>query len=254
MAAQMGGCAFRPLGLLLSFALLRGRFPFLTLEFAMQEFDLAALFMLGFLAGGHCLGMCGGIVAALSLQQRQATRHWPLMLAYNGGRLASYSLVGALVGGIGGLGIAALNIEALQYLLYALANLLLIAMGLYLMGVSAFITQLERLGKPLWRYLQPAMQRLLPVRTLRQAVLVGALWGWLPCGMVYTASLSALASGSVSKGALTMLAFGLGTLPNLLVMGAFADALRTLARQPLVRWTSGGLICALGLWRLVQVL
>jgi sulfite exporter TauE/SafE len=87
-----------------------------------------------------------------------------------------------------------------------------------------------------------------------QGLLVGALWGWLPCGMVYTASLSALASGSAQQGALTMLAFGLGTLPNLLAMGAFAEALRSLSRQPLVRWTSGGLICALGLWRLAQVL
>ena len=216
----MGGCAFRPLGLLLSFALLRGRFPFLTLEFAMQEFDLAALFMLGFLAGGHCLGMCGGIVAALSLQQRQATRHWPLMLAYNGGRLASYSLVGALVGGIGGLGIAALNIEALQYLLYALANLLLIAMGLYLMGVSAFITQLERLGKPLWRYLQPAMQRLLPVRTLRQALLVGALWGWLPCGLSLSLLTVAWLQANARDAALTMAMFGLGTLPMMGSRGA----------------------------------
>ena len=220
----------------------------------MQDFNLAALFMLGFLAGGHCLGMCGGIVAALSLQQRQARSHWLLMLAYNTGRLSSYSLVGALVGGIGGLGIASLNIAALQHLLYALANLLLIAMGLYLMGISAFITQIERLGKPLWRIVQPAMQKLLPVRSPWQGLLLGALWGWLPCGLVYTASLSALASGSAQQGALTMLAFGLGTLPNLLAMGAFAEALRSLSRQPLVRWTSGGLICALGLWRLAQVL
>ena len=220
----------------------------------MQEFDLAALFMLGFLAGGHCLGMCGGIVAALSLQQRQATRHWPLMLAYNGGRLASYSLVGALVGGIGGLGIAALNIEALQYLLYALANLLLIAMGLYLMGVSAFITQLERLGKPLWRYLQPAMQRLLPVRTLRQAVLVGALWGWLPCGLVYSTLLWAASQGNALDSALLMLAFGLGTLPNLLLAGILLARLNEFVRRPAVRMASGLLVLGFGIYGMIGLM
>ena len=216
----------------------------------MQDFNLAALFMLGFLAGGHCLGMCGGIVAALSLQQRQARSHWLLMLAYNTGRLSSYSLVGALVGGIGGLGIASLNIAALQHLLYALANLLLIAMGLYLMGISAFITQIERLGKPLWRIVQPAMQRLLPVRSPWQGLLVGALWGWLPCGLVYSTLIWSASQGSAVDSALLMLGFGLGTWPVLLATGLAAERVTAVLRKRSVRMAGGLLVILFGIWTL----
>ena len=119
-----------------------------------------------------------------------------------------------------------------------------------LAGLSAAITRIEHLGRPLWRRLQPLTRRYLPVRTARQALLAGAIWGWLPCGLVYTASIAALASGGAGQGALVMLAFGLGTLPVLLATGMAAERLTALLRQRGVRMAGGVLVILFGLWTL----
>ena len=220
----------------------------------MPEYSFAALFLVGLLGGGHCVGMCGGIVTALQLQLPARRARWPFLLGYNAGRLTSYTLIGLLVGAVGGLGLETLGTRAAQTGLYLFANLLLLMLGLYLAGLSTFVTRIEKLGRPLWARLQPVMRALLPIRSVGHSLLVGALWGWIPCGLVYSASLSALASGSALHGAGLMLAFGLGTLPNLLAMGAFADMLRhALQRRP-VRLAAGLSICALALWRLWQAL
>lgn len=220
----------------------------------MPEYSFVALFLVGLLGGGHCIGMCGGIVTALQLQLPARRARWPFLLGYNTGRLASYSLIGFLVGAIGGLGLETLGTRGAQTVLYVFANLLLLLLGLYLAGLSALVTRIEILGRPLWARLQPVMRTLLPIRSVGQSVAVGALWGWIPCGLVYSASLSALASGSALHGAGLMLAFGLGTLPNLLAMGAFAELLKTWLQRRPVRLTAGLSICALAGWRLWQVL
>lgn len=215
----------------------------------MLEVSLFSLFLAGLMGGGHCLGMCGGIVAALGFRLppgRQAL----ILAGYNAGRVASYTLLGALAGGIAGFGLAQSGIASLQLTLYVAANLLIVAMGLYLAGLSSALTRVEALGRPVWARLQPLTRRLLPVRTLGQSLAAGALWGWVPCGLVYSAMLSALASGSAGRGALVMLAFGAGTLPNLLLMGAFADALRRLMQKRPVRLAAGLTVVGLGLWRL----
>lgn len=219
----------------------------------MPEYSLAALFLVGLLGGGHCLGMCGGLVTALSLQLPAARSRTPFILAYNIGRVASYTAVGAIAGGIGGLGLAALRLQAAQLALFVLAQGLMILLGLYLAGVSAWITRVESVGRPLWRRVQPLMKRLIPVRSPVGALLVGALWGWLPCGLVYSASLTALASGSVAGGAAGMFAFALGTLPNLLAMGAFAEVLKTWLTRRWVRVVAGCSVIAVALWQLSHV-
>jgi sulfite exporter TauE/SafE len=225
--------------------------------------------------------MCGGIVTALSFglpaSQEKAgpspvflhlggrKRHgrfpgdgsnarWPYLLCYNLGRIGSYTLIGGLLGALAGGGLSLLPFHPLQTSLFALANLMLIGMGLYLAGLSALIGRVERLGAPLWARLQPRLAKLLPIKSPEQALAVGALWGWMPCGLVYSASLSALASGHAASGALLMLAFGLGTLPNLLVMGAFASGLKTLLQQRPVRLMTGLAVVALGAFRLGQLL
>ncbi|MEO3958984.1 sulfite exporter TauE/SafE family protein, partial [Chromobacterium piscinae] len=137
--------------------------------------------------------------------------------------------------------------------LAALADLMLIAMGLYLAGFAQAIVALEKLGQPVWRRVQPLVGRLLPVRSAGGAVAVGAAWGWLPCGLVYSASISALASGSAWNGAGMMLAFGLGTLPNLLLMGVFADGLRRWMQKRPVRLTAGLGVAGIGFWKLTQL-
>lgn len=215
----------------------------------MLEISLLSLFLAGLLGGVHCLGMCGGIVTAISLGNARQQPLW-LLLCYNVGRIASYVSAGAILGGLAHWGLNQAAYQPLQTGLFVAANVLLILLGLYLAGLSGAITRIEHLGKPLWRKLQPLTRRYLPVRNPLQALLAGAIWGWLPCGLVYTASIAALASGSASQGALVMLAFGLGTLPNLMLMGAFASKLQQLKQQRPVRLIAGLAVMALGSWHL----
>ena len=218
----------------------------------MLEISLFSLFITGLLGGVHCLGMCGGIVAAISVT---GTSQKPAMLlGYNLGRLASYSLMGALLGGLSEWGMAQANYRPLQVGLFALANILLILLGLYLAGFSAMVGRIEKLGSPLWQHLQPLARRFLPVRHPLHSIVVGAIWGWVPCGLVYTASLAALATQSASGGALAMLSFGLGTLPNLLLMGTFATKLQQLKQQRPVRLLAGLTVCTIGLWHLANLI
>ncbi|MFF7708215.1 sulfite exporter TauE/SafE family protein [Pseudomonas sp. NPDC007930] len=208
---------------------------------------LASAWLLGLLGGGHCLGMCGGLMGALSLAgPADATRRWPRLLGYNLGRILSYALAGLL---FGSLGLAVAHTPALN-VLRTLAALLLIAMGLYLAGWWHGLTRIEALGRGLWRRLQPLSRPLLPVRTTGQALLLGALWGWLPCGLVYSALLWSAAQGDALKSAALMLAFGLGTWPLMLATGAASQGLLALLRRRRVRVAAGLLVLGFGLWSL----
>lgn len=219
----------------------------------MIETDLWVLFVAGLLGGGHCVGMCSGIVTALTLNLPSHHRRWLIMLLYNSGRLTSYTVIGLLLGGLAHTSSHMLPTHPLQVTLFALSNIILILMGLYLAGLSSATTTLESLGRPIWQRLQPLVKRVVPISRLQDAFVAGLLWGWLPCGLVYSASISALASGSAPRGGMVMLAFGLGTLPNLLLMGVFADALRQWIQRRPVRLTAGLVVVALGGYRLVQM-
>lgn len=221
--------------------------PHAPLPAALPDSAFLALFLVGLLGGTHCIGMCGGIVGALSLG---GPPRFSLHLAYNGGRLASYAVAGALAGALGGLGLTLAGQLPLRLALYLLANLMLIAMGLYLLGVTRALAFTERAGQHLWRRLQPLSRRFLPARSVAQALPLGLLWGWLPCGLVYSALASALTSGSALRGAGLMLAFGLGTLPNLLLAGLFAARLRDYAARRGVRLATGLLVLGFGVWGL----
>jgi sulfite exporter TauE/SafE len=140
-----------------------------------------------------------------------------------------------------------------QHLLFALSSLMLIVLGLYLAGLWGAVRQLEQLGGRLWKHLQPFTRRMLPVNTVPRALGLGALWGWLPCGLVYSVLLTALASGSAAQGALIMLAFGLGTLPNLLAIGLFWESIKGWVQSQRVRLAAGGLVAAFGIFGLSKV-
>ncbi|HEX7953520.1 MAG TPA: sulfite exporter TauE/SafE family protein, partial [Burkholderiales bacterium] len=135
-----------------------------------------------------------------------------------------------------------------QLVLYVAANLLLVALGLYLAGVRGPITRLEHLGAGLWRRIQPFSRRFLPVDSLPKAAALGTLWGWLPCGLVYTVLFTALLSGSALNGALLMLAFGLGTLPNLLAAALLLRRSRALLPGKAARVISGATVMAFGVY------
>lgn len=213
----------------------------------MPDAGFLTLFLVGLLGGTHCAGMCGGIVGALSLSASGA-RPLPIHLAYNLGRIISYVAAGALVGALGHFFGALLPI---QRGLYLLASLMMLAMGFYLLGATRALAIVERGGQRLWTHLQPLTRRFLPVRGPLQALPLGLLWGWLPCGLVYSALTSALATGSAAHGALSMLAFGLGTLPNLLLAGLLLSRFRRFAQARTTRIASGVLVLGFGAYGLV---
>lgn len=209
---------------------------------------LVSALILGLLGGGHCLGMCGGLMGALTLAipKEQRSRRFRLLLAYNLGRILSYAAAGLLIG-LAGWAVA--NSPAAM-LMRVLAGLLLISMGLYLAGWWSGLTRIESLGRGLWRYIQPVANRLLPVSSLPRALLLGALWGWLPCGLVYSTLLWAASQGNALDSAVLMLAFGLGTWPVLLATGLAAERVTAVLRKRSVRVAGGVLVMLFGVWTL----
>ncbi|MGH8380863.1 sulfite exporter TauE/SafE family protein [Pseudomonas sp.] len=209
---------------------------------------LSSALILGLLGGGHCLGMCGGLMGALTLAipKEQRSRRFRLLLAYNLGRIFSYALAGLLLG-LAGWAVAN---SPVALGMRVVAALLLISMGLYLAGWWSGLTRIEGLGRGLWRHIQPVANRLLPVSSQPRALLLGVLWGWLPCGLVYSTLLWAASQGNAVDSALLMLAFGLGTWPVLLTTGLAAERTSALLRKRSVRIAGGLLVILFGLWTL----
>ncbi|MFW1676249.1 sulfite exporter TauE/SafE family protein [Pontibacter sp. JAM-7] len=211
-----------------------------------EALALPTAFILGLLGGTHCLGMCGGIASSVALQAPAGKRGLGLLLGYNGGRVLSYSLAGALFGSFGWL---LSNLE-LQLALRSLAGLMLVAMGLYIGQWWLGLTRLESAGGLIWQRLRPIAGRLLPARNIGQAFVLGSVWGWLPCGLVYSTLLWAAAAADWRSSALLMAGFGLGTLPVMLLTGLFAQQVKQLLQQQLTRQLAGLTIIAMGLFSL----
>ncbi len=221
----------------------------------MNETGFLAAMLAGLLGGVHCVGMCGGIVSALSLGIDARVRlRWRLQLGYNLGRLVSYALAGAIAGGIGLLLARSQGGFEAQWLLYLFAATMTLLMGLYLGGWLNLLRRVESAGGALWRRIEPLGRRFLPVRSFSQALALGLVWGWLPCGLVYSMLIWSLSAGDAWQGALLMLGFGLGTLPNLLLMGAVATRMRAFTHRAWVRHLAGALVVMLALSMFWQAL
>ncbi|MGD8593989.1 MAG: sulfite exporter TauE/SafE family protein [Gammaproteobacteria bacterium] len=221
-----------------------------------MEYSLLFAFTVGFFSTLHCLGMCGGIIGALSFSLPEQVRQnrWrfiPYLLAYNTGRILSYAAAGSLIGYLGMTVFTNISPKYGHALLQWTAALFMIAIGLYLAGWFPRFALVENLGKPLWRKLEPLGQRLLPVKSPTQALLFGLVWGWLPCGLVYAAIVYAAASGGAVNGALFMAFFGLGTLPTVLSAGILAHWVARLSRMPQVKRGAGFFIIILAVLTLV---
>ena len=225
----------------------------------MTELAVLTAFLVGLLGGVHCAAMCGGIVSAISWRNtlppvravspvRPASRQF----AYNAGRIGSYMLAGALAGWIGSGALLLEQLVPVRTILYVVASVMLLAQGLYLAGVWRGVLYVERAGSLIWRHLQPMTRRFVPIDSTAKALAIGALWGWFPCAMVYSVLATALASGHPLAGALTMLAFGLGTLPNLLAMGLLAERVRPYLKHVRTRQVAGALIVAFGIAGVVR--
>jgi len=208
------------------------------------ELIVSSAFVAGVMGGAHCTAMCGGIAGAACGGKRRGAMRFAL--AYNAGRIASYGAAGALAGALGQAGLWLRGGALVQQLLLAAAGGALIGLALYLAGAAPFMRAIESAGSLAWRRIQPYSRWFLPVDSLPRALGLGALWGWLPCGMAYAVLLSALATGNAWHGALVMLAFGLGTLPNLLALSLFFERLTKWGRARPVRVAAGVVIGGFG--------
>lgn len=223
----------------------------------LESLALAA-FLAGLMGGVHCAAMCGGIACFLQgggsgssgASGTRARRGY--VLAYNAGRIFSYVLAGALAGAAGQAGLLFRGWLPLQQVFMAAAGVMLVVMALYLAGVSPLIRGLEAAGGVLWRHVEPLARRLIPVDSVTKALGLGMAWGWLPCGMVYALLLLALSTGSVPQGALVMLAFGLGTLPNMLLLSGVARRARQALTVRGARLTAAGILAAAGVFGVVN--
>ncbi len=211
----------------------------------MNELNLMAALGLGFLGGAHCIGMCGGVMSALSfaVADQPRSKRISIVFAYNIGRIFSYGLIGLLFGSLG-------YLLGGYEVLRVVAGALLIAMGLYLANWWRGLTWLERGGAFIWRYIQPLGRTLMPVKTTPHALLLGAIWGWLPCGLVYSALAYAAVQPTPLQAAAFMVAFGLGTLPAVLAGGMVAEKMKQVIQNHNVRVVFALLIIAFGLWTL----
>jgi sulfite exporter TauE/SafE len=219
------------------------------------EITLVSAFLIGLLGSTHCLGMCGGIVGALTLGlhddiRRSPVRLFPYLAAYNLGRIASYAIAGALLGALSAQALSLAPPAQVRWIVKLVTGGFMIALGLYLAGWWPGLAALERLGGKLWVRIEPFGRWFLPVNHPLKALALGLVWGWLPCGLVYLALAWSLASGDAVQGAALMLAFGLGTLPMLLAMGTAARWLGQVARLVWVRRGAGALILLFGLYTL----
>ncbi|QCU89329.1 sulfite exporter TauE/SafE family protein [Thiomicrorhabdus sediminis] len=220
----------------------------------MESIYITAL-LVGLLGGVHCLGMCGGIVGGLTFSvdakvQLSWWRMFSYQLFYNLGRISSYMVVGAIFGALGMVLVSIQSVVPFQQILQLIAGLFMIALGLYLGGWWFLINRVEAVGQLIWQRLAPFAERFAQVRNYRQAWLYGLLWGWLPCGLVYSMLIMAMTAGGAIEGAALMLAFGLGTLPNLLLMGSFAFYFTRWSRNPKVKSVAGSSVVILGCWQI----
>lgn len=200
-----------------------------------MELSLLIAFSLGLASTLHCWGMCGGIMGALTFGLPEEVRSHRFTLLtyiaiYNLGRIVSYTFAGVIAGSISATLVSTLSIENGHFILRALASIVLIVFGLNLSGLFPKMQVLESMGVVLWRRLQPLTKNFFPVRTIWRAFCFGLLWGWLPCGLVYSALLWASSSGDPVSGGLTMFAFGLGTLPGVMTSGIMSSTILKLSR------------------------
>ncbi len=193
----------------------------------------------------------GALSYGLPAEIRQDNnRFMAFLMAYNTGRILSYTAAGALMGSVGSRLLELLGPGQGHRWLQWGAALIVILIGLHVAGWLPRLAQVERIGVPLWRRLEPLGRRLMPVVSLPQAVAYGLIWGWLPCGLVYTMLISTATRVGPFDGALYMMAFGLGTLPSVFAAGFLAARLYRFARRPYLREAVGVMIVLLGLFTL----
>jgi uncharacterized protein len=209
--------------------------------------DLLLIFSLGFLGSfGHCVGMCGPLTVAFSLSQKdKANGHWLSSFSFhfllNLGRILSYALVGGLLGSLSSLLLvsgqfAGIGSQLRQFMVI-FTGILLIWLGLTQINPN-FLPKIPILH-PLQGTLHNSLTALMTKLSFQTrwwiALVLGIFWGLIPCGFLYTAQIKAIETGSFWLGMISMLAFGLGTMPMMLGVGISASRLGSDRRSQLFR-------------------
>jgi sulfite exporter TauE/SafE len=218
--------------------------------------SLVAAFATGIAGTAHCFGMCGGMAAAVGGKARrdvagapnQAARAFVQVVLYHLGRLGGYALLGAAAGAAGSVLLGAFDLLRLATVLRLATGVLIIAMGVRLLAGLGGIGVLEKAGARFWRHLAPAARRLAASNGVAAALGAGLIWGWLPCGLVYSMLALAAATATPSMGAATLLAFGAGTLPAMVASGLLASQLSRVLKSPRARPIAGIALVACGVW------
>jgi len=232
-----------------------------------MSLDFFSAFIIGLLGSGHCIAMCGGITTMLtsaipnnkydsnqqipvnnSEENIQASK-FTLVFFYNLGRIASYSFIGAIVGFTGS--IAAKNIGLPLAGLRMVSAVFVILLGLYLGQWLMWLSRIEAVGKRLWQYISPLASKAIPVNTSLKALSLGAIWGWLPCGLVYSTLTWALASSNIIDGAAIMFFFGLGTLPALLTLSIGFVSIKSILVNPVLRKMMALFLISFGIYSFI---
>ncbi|MBP8046807.1 MAG: sulfite exporter TauE/SafE family protein, partial [Psychrobacter sp.] len=161
---------------------------------------IVAALLMGFLGSPHCLGMCGGLVAAFSLSMKNVSpaKRRALIATYHFGRLSSYAFLGLVAGLVGTTVLAPLMTG--NSMPRILLGLVLVFVGVTMLG-APFLAKLERVGMRFWQFLSPLRQKVFPLNTFPRALAAGLLWGFLPCGLVYGALLIAVVAHNPLGGA-----------------------------------------------------
>ncbi|PSW72214.1 cytochrome biogenesis protein [Photobacterium sp. GB-50] len=216
----------------------------------MVNLDFYAAFLIGLMGAGHCIGMCGGVAAAITIGMPESTKNskrWIYLLNYNFGRLVAYTVAGAIIGAMLA-SIATINgSNSPLIFMRFLAAIMMIILALYIGQWWFGLNKIERVGQVVWRYISPLASSFLPLKSPIKALPFGFLWGWLPCGLVYSTLTWAAVSGSALNGAIVMLAFGLGTLPAMLAVGGFATQLKICLKNLYFRRVSALLLMVYGI-------
>lgn len=212
-----------------------------------SEFNLLAAFMIGVAGGVHCLGMCGGITVALQSAIPKNASALTFSLSYHLGRIVSYAMAGTIAGYVGTIVSHASKSHGLS-ILTIISGVMLVLLGCYIGNWYRGLLKLESVGGYLWRYIQPISKRLLPLRSPLHAFSYGMVWGWLPCGLVYSTLSWSMASGSPWQGGFIMLAFGLGTIPLMLAVGIGSNNLTAFLRASYLKQFIALLLVSYGVY------
>lgn len=224
---------------------------------------LIGAWLVGLLGGVHCLAMCGGFMAAISVRDGAAAGSGTFallparviarrQLGYHAGRIGAYVLLGAAFGAAGAAALRAADFLPIQRALYVIANGFLLLLAASLVTRSLALEGLQRAGAKMFGVALPMLQPLLQRPGTMGRIGLGIVWGFVPCALVYGTLPLALFSGSAAEGAAVMLAFGLGTLPNLLAANLLLARSRPLLARPTWRALAAALLAgfaALGIYR-----